>query len=36
VKGEASPFQAQLRERPESIEFNPLDSVLCRLEVKKN
>jgi hypothetical protein len=33
--GAATPFQLQLRERPESVEFNPLDAVLCELEVKR-
>ncbi|MGE5645550.1 MAG: M1 family metallopeptidase [Acidobacteriota bacterium] len=36
AKGAASPFEAQLKQRPESVEFNPLGSVLCQLEVKKN
>jgi aminopeptidase N len=33
--GAATPSQFQLPERPESVEFNPLDAVLCELEVKR-
>jgi hypothetical protein len=33
--GESTPFSIQLPAVPDAIEFNPLQSVLCDLEVKK-
>jgi aminopeptidase N len=35
AKGAATPFEVQLPLVPESVEFNPLDAVLCHLAVKK-
>lgn len=35
AKGAATPFEVQLPLVPNSVEFNPLDAVLCRLAVKK-
>jgi hypothetical protein len=28
-------YEMKLRERPESVEFNPLEAALCELDVKK-
>jgi len=33
--GPSTPFSLQLPKAPDNIEFNPLGSVLCDLEVKK-
>jgi hypothetical protein len=27
--------EMKLREKPESVEFNPLDALLCEVDVKK-
>jgi len=35
VQGESAPIKLQLPSMPDSLEFNPLQAVLCDLEVKK-